>query len=106
VEFRAYRGTERASLSSATEGCLLLAAALEAILLAGLALEVSRAGRGSVITELFLRLNDLLVRPLGLLPPLAGQLSQQIAAILLYGALLMALTATVAWFDRRQSLGY
>lgn len=54
----------------------------------------------------FLRLNDLLTQPLGLLPPLAGQISQQIAAILIYGIVVMALTATVAWFDRRQALGY
>ena len=106
MEFRPYRGTERASLSSATEGCLLLAAALQAILLAGLALKVSHAGQGSVAIGRFLRLNDLLVQPLGLLPLLAGQLSQQFAAILVYGALAMALIATVAWFDRRQALGY
>lgn len=85
---------------------MLLAAALEAILLAGLALRVLNAGQGSVSIGRFLRLNDLLTQPLGLLPPLAGQISQQIAAILVYGALVMALTATVAWFDRRQGLGY
>jgi hypothetical protein len=106
VEFRPPRGIERASLSSATEGCLLLTAALETILIAGLFLLATRAGQGSVPTAIFLRLNEALVAPLALLPPLAAPLLRQFVAIAGYGALLATLTGTVAWFDRRQALGY
>ena len=106
MEFKPYRGTERASLTSATEGCLLLTAALETILIAGLFLLATRAGQGSVPTAIFLRLNEALVAPLALLPPLTAPLLRQILAILGYGALLAALTGTVAWFDQRQALGY
>jgi hypothetical protein len=106
VEFEPYRGTERASLTSATEGCLLLTAALETLLLAGLILIASRVGQGSTATMIFLRLNDALVAPLALLPPLAAPLIRQCVAIVGYGALLTAMTGAVAWFDRRQALGY
>jgi hypothetical protein len=106
VEFKPYRGTERASLTSATEGCLLLTAALETMLLAGLILIASRVGQGSAATAIFLRLNDALVAPLAWLPPLATPLVRQGVAIVGYGALLAALTGAVAWFDRRQALGY
>lgn len=105
VEFKTYRGTERASLSIATEGCLLFAAALETIIIAGLALKITDAGRGSVTIALFLRLNDLLVQPLGLLPPLAGAIGRQIAAAVIYGVIAVAVAATIAWVDRRQALG-
>jgi hypothetical protein len=106
VEFRPLRGTERASLTSATEGCLLLTAALETILIAGLFLLATRAGQGSVPTAIFLRLNDALVAPLALLPPLAAPLIRQFVAITGYGVILAVLTGAVAWFDRRQALGY
>lgn len=106
VEFRAIRGTERASLTGATEGCLLLAAALETVLLAGFALLATHAGRGSVTADTFMRLNTLLIKPVGLLPFFAAPLGRQIAAILIYGAILSAVAAAVAWLDRRQALGY
>lgn len=106
MEFRPYRGTERASLTSATEGCLLLTAALETILIAGLFLLATHAGQGSVPTAIFLRLNETLVAPLALLPPLAVPLFRQFVAIVGYGVLLAVLTGMVAWFDRRQALGY
>jgi hypothetical protein len=106
VELRARRGTERASLSNATEGCLLLTAALETILIAGLFLLATHAGQGSVPTAIFLRINEALVAPLALLPSLAGPLLRQIVAIIGYGGMLAALTGAVAWFDRRQALGY
>jgi hypothetical protein len=106
VEFKPYRGTERASLTSATEGCLLLTAALETMLIAGLILIVSRVGQGSAATTIFLRLNDALVAPLALLPPLAAPPIRQCVAIVGYGALLTLMTGVVAWFDRRQALGY
>ncbi len=105
MEFRPYRGIERASLTSATEGCLLLAAAVETVLLAGLALIISHAGRGSVTIAAFLRLNQLLVKPLGLLVP-SSLAARQIAAVLVYGILCAALTGAVAWLDRRQGLRY
>lgn len=85
---------------------MLLAAALETILLAGFALLATQAGRGSVTIATFLRLNELLVRPLGVLPALTAPLSRQFVALLVYGALLAALTTAVAWLDRRQALGY
>ena len=106
MEFRPHRGTERASLTSATEGCLLLAAALETILITGLFLLATRAGQGSVPTAIFLRLNEALVAPLALLPPLAAPLSRQVVAIVGFGTLLAVLTGAVAWFDRRHALGY
>ena len=105
MEFKTYRGTERASLSIATEGCLLFAAAVETILIAGLVLKIAHAGQGSVTIALFLRLNDLLVQPLGLLPSLASQIGRQIAAVVIYGVIAAAITATTAWVDRRQALG-
>ena len=49
---------------------------------------------------------SLLVAPLALLPPLAAPLIRQCVAIIGYGALLTAMTGAVAWFDRRQALGY
>lgn len=85
---------------------MLLAAALETILLAGFALLATHAGRGSVTIAAFLRLNELLVRPLGVLPALTAPLGRQFVALLAYGALLAALTTAVAWLDRRQALGY
>lgn len=106
MEFKPYRGTERASLTSATEGCLLLTAALETMLLAGLILIASRVGQGSTATTIFLRLNEALVAPLALLPPLAAPLTRQLVAIVGYGAILATITGMVAWFDRRQALGY
>lgn len=105
MEFRPYRGTERASLTSATEGCLLLTAAVETILVAGLALIGSRAGRGSLAVDAFLRLNALLVQPFSALP-LAAPAARQIAAILAYAALCAALTGAVAWLDQRRGRAY
>lgn len=105
MEFRPNRGIERASLTSATEGCLLLAAAVETVLLAGLALTITHAERGSVTIAAFLRLNELLVKPFGLLS-LASLAARQVAAVVVYGALCAALTCAVAWLDRRQDLRY
>ena len=105
MEFRPYRGIERASLTSATEGCLLLAAAVETVLLASLALTISHAGRGSATIAAFLRLNELLVKPFGRLS-LSHLAVRQFAAVIVYGALCAALTGTVAWLDRRQNLRY
>ena len=62
------RGTGNASLFGATEGVLLLAAASEAILIAGLVLVASRVGAGSVVGQSFLRLNELLLGPFGRIP--------------------------------------
>lgn len=105
MEFRPYRGIERASLTIATEGCLLLAAAVETVLIAGLALIISHAGRGSVAVAAFLRLDELLVKPFALLS-LSSLVVRQCAAIVVYGALCAALTGAVAWLDRRQGLRY
>jgi hypothetical protein len=76
------------------------------MLLAGFVLIASRVGQGSTAITIFLRLNDALVAPLALLPPLAAPLIRQCVAIIGYGALLAAMTGVVAWFDRRQALGY
>jgi hypothetical protein len=75
-------------------------------LIAGLFLIATRAGQGSVPTAIFLRVNEALVAPFALIPPLTAPLLRQFLAIVGYGALLAALTGMVAWFDRRQALGY
>jgi hypothetical protein len=100
------RGTVNASLFGATEGVLLLAAAVESILIAGLALLVSRVGIGSVAGALFLRLNDLLLGPFGLLFSSArgvgADIGRQAAVVLGYGLFFFLIIGGVSWLDRRR----
>ncbi len=84
---------------------MLLAASVETVLLAGLALTISHAGRGSVTIDAFLRLNALLVKPFALLS-FSSLVVRQCAAVVVYGVLCAALTGAVAWLDRRQELRY
>ena len=100
------RGTVNASLFGATEGVLLLAAAFESVLIAGLALLVSRVGIGSVAGALFLRLNDLLLGPFALLFISVGgsgvAIGRQVAAVLGYGLFFLLIIGGVSWLDRRR----
>jgi hypothetical protein len=103
-----HRGTGNASPINATEGILLLAAAVEAILVAGLALGISGVGTGSVAAATFLRANDLLLGPFAALGGGGGGRSalvvQQIAAALGYGLIFVLIIGGVSWLDRRRLL--
>ena len=87
---------------------LLLAAALEAIVIAGLALIVARVGAGSATATAFMRLNELLVGPFAILlghgRQVASPLWQQLLALLGYGLIFTAAIGVVSWLDRRQAL--
>jgi hypothetical protein len=103
-----HRGTGNASLATATEVVLILAAALAAIVIAGLALIVARVGAGSATATSFMRLNELLVGPfavlLGHVRQVASPLWQQLIALLGYGLIFTAAIGVVSWLDRRQAL--
>lgn len=100
------RGTVNASLFGATEGVLLLAAAVETSLLAGLALTISGVGVGSAIATFFLRLNDFLLGPFALIPSFGGgglaTVGRQTAAVLGYGLFFLLIIGGVSWLDRRR----
>jgi uncharacterized protein YggT (Ycf19 family) len=100
------RGTVNASVFGATEGVLLLAAAVETSLIAGLALTISRVGVGSTIGTFFLRLNDFLLGPFALIPSFGtgafATVGRQSAAVLGYGLFFLLLISGVSWFDRRR----
>lgn len=100
------RGTVNASVLGATEGVLLLAAAVETSLIAGLALTISRVGVGSTIGTFFLHLNDILLGPFALIPSFgAGALAtvgRQTAAVLGYGLFFLMIISGVSWLDRRR----
>src|SRR5262249_20349137 len=101
-------GTGNASPINATEGVLLLGAAVETILVAGLALNISGVGVGSVTIGTFLRGNDLLLGPFAALPRADGGpaalIVQQIGAILGYGLFFLLIVGAVSWLDRRRLL--
>lgn len=103
-----HHGTGNASLAIATEVVLILAAALEAILIAGLALIAVRVGAGSATATAFMRLNELLVGPfamlLGQVRHVASPLWRQLVAMLGYGLIFTAVVGAVSWLDRRQAL--
>ena len=92
-----------------TEGLLLVAAALETLLVAGLALIAGGVERGSGAVGVLLRVNDLLIRPFTLLPffsppSTTNALPPRIAACLAYGAGLLLCAGIVSWIDRRRAL--
>jgi hypothetical protein len=103
-----HRGTGNASPINATEGILLLAAAVEAILVAGLALGISGVGAGSATAATFLRVNDLLLGPFAVLGGSGGGRSalvmQQVGAALGYGLVFLLIIGGVSWLDRRRLL--
>jgi hypothetical protein len=103
-----HRGTGNASPINATEGVLLLAAAVETILVAGLALGISGVGAGSVTVTTFLRVNDLLLGPFAALGGTGGGRAtlvvQQLAAVLGYGLVFLLIIGGVSWLDRRRLL--
>jgi hypothetical protein len=103
-----HRGTGNASLAIATEVVLILAAALEAIVIAGLAVIVARVGTGSATATAFMRLNELLVGPfallLGLVRQVTSPLWRQLVALFGYGLIFTAVVGVVSWLDRRQAL--
>lgn len=101
-----HRGTVNASVFGATEGVLLLAAAVETSLIGGLALTLSRVGASSAIGAFFWRLNDLLLGPFALIPsfgtgPLAT-VARQTAAVLGYGLCFLLIIGGVSWFERQR----
>jgi hypothetical protein len=108
IEHLEHRGTGNASLAIATEVVLILAAAVEAVLIAGLALLVARVSAGSAAATAFMRLNELLVGPfailLGLVQHVASPLWRQLVALLSYGVIFTVAVGVVSWFDRRQAL--
>jgi len=101
-------GTGNASSSGATEGLVLLAAAVETILLAGLVLALARVGVGSAALAGFLRLHDIVLGPFALLPLSGGArfaaLGRQCVAVLGYGLFFGLLIGGVSWFDGRRLL--
>lgn len=98
-------GTGNASPLSATEGVLLLAAAVETILLAGLVLLIVRVGAGSATLDGFVWLNSILLGPFAALGGPGGThavaIGQQSGAVLGYGLFFLLLIGGVSWFDRR-----
>lgn len=101
-------GTVNASPIGATEGVLLLAAAVETLLLAGLVLVITGVGVGSAVLPAFLRLQDLVLGPFALLPLPGGvrsvAIGRQLGAILGYGIFFSVIIGAVSWFDRRRLL--
>jgi hypothetical protein len=101
------RGTVNASIFSATEGVLLLAAAVETSLLAGLALTVSRVGTGSATGAFFLRLNEFLLGPFALIPSFGAEMvvaiTRHTAAVLGYGLFFLLIIGGVSWLERQRS---
>lgn len=106
MERIAPRGTGNASLVGATEGLVLLAAAVEAILVTGLALRIGGVGTGSATVASFSRLNDLLLSPavvlIGTAPGFGASLAQQCVAILGYGLFFLVCIGMISWLDRRR----
>ncbi len=102
------RGTVNASPVGAAEGVILLAAAVETILLAGLALAITGVGVGSAALTGFLRLHNIVLGPFALLPLPGGArfvaIGQQSVAVLGYGLFFGLLIGGVSWFDRRRLL--
>lgn len=96
-------------MTALTEGLLLVVAAVETLLVAGLALIAGGVDRGSGVVEALRRVNDLLIRPFTLLPFLSSPsttdaLPRQIVAIVVYGAGLLLCVGVVSWLDRRRAL--
>lgn len=91
-----------------TEGLLIIAAAMETLLVAGLALIAGGVERGGGVVGEFLRVNDLLIRPFTLLPffspPSTTTALPQLAASLAYGAGLLLCAGIVSWLDRHRAL--
>ena len=101
-------GTGNASPGGATEGVVLLAAAIETVLLAGLALALANVGAGSAALAGFLRLHDIVLGPFALLP-LPGEarfvaIGRQLGAVVGYGLFFVLLIGGVSWFNRRRLL--
>jgi hypothetical protein len=101
------RGTVNASPVGAAEGVVLLAAAVETILLAGLAITVVGVGTGSAILAGFLRLHGIVFGPFALVPLPGGArfaaIGQQFGAALGYGLFFLLLIGGVSWLERRRS---
>jgi hypothetical protein len=94
-----------ASPPGAIQGLLVLAAAVETILLASLALTIGNVGRGSDVAGALARCNAALLRPLNLSPALAltaPAAVQQVVATLGYAVAFLTLIGVVSWFERRR----
>ncbi len=99
------RGTRNASLFSAMEGILALAAVVETVLCAGLALIVSRVGSGSATVGFFFAINKVVLGPFALLSIFGGGMAtaifQQLAAMLVYGLFFLLIIGGVSWLERQ-----
>ena len=100
------RGTVNASLFGATEGVLLLAAAVETSLIASLALTLGRVGAGSAVGTFFLRLNEFLLGPFALIPSFGAEMmvliARQTAAVVGYGLFFLVIIGGVSWLERHR----
>lgn len=91
------------------EGILIVTAAAETILLAGLVLIVGGIGQGSRVVATLLSLNAVLLRPIAVLPFLPSSTTtadgpRQVVAMVGYGAVFLVLVGAVSWFERRRDL--
>lgn len=98
------RGTRNAAPVGATEGLLVCVAAVETVLLAGFALVVGGVGAGSGVVASFARLNALFLVPFRWLPAAAAAGVRQLLALVVYGAVLLALVGLSARAARRRAL--
>ena len=100
-------GTGNASPARVTEWVLTGAAAIETILVAALALLFVGAtggdGGGLSVAGTVERLNALLLVPLRTVLPGVSPVARQAVAVVVYGALFLALAGATSWVERRRA---
>ena len=100
-------GMRNASPARVTEWVLIGAAAIETILVAALALLFVGAtggdGAGVSVAGTVERLNALLLVPLRTLLPGVSPVARQAVAVVVYGALFLALAGAMSWVERRRA---
>ena len=100
-------GTGNASPARVTEWVLTGAAAIETILVAALALLFVGAtggdGGGLSVAGTVERLNALLLFPLRTVLPGVSPVARQAGAVVVYGALSLALAGATSWVERRRA---
>lgn len=99
--------SRRASPSTAsfalTDAMLVVAAAIETVLVAALILSVSGVGPGSGIAAALLRVNDLPLAPLRLVLWWLPFVPRQMLAVMLYFSFFALLTGACSWYERGKS---